>query len=143
METIILTPVNGRKSFGGKAVLLIENNLIQLKSYDIIVAYHDKETNVTLIRDYYSATTLTHINSFLHYLGMPTVNKYQLESVYLSQFTKKIKRVDVQNVADNIEMKISEEDIDYVMFKYDLYSGRNVWNIVVGDLLYQRKNHKN
>ncbi len=53
MQTFELKPINGRKSFGGKARVIIENNKAKLLSYDTIVAEFT-------INGKYSQTTNTH-----------------------------------------------------------------------------------
>ena len=64
METFELTPVNGRKSFGGKARVIVENNKAKLLSYDTIVAEYDLKSKKFVINGEYSKTTNIHINSF-------------------------------------------------------------------------------
>ena len=64
MKTFELTPVNGRKSFGGKARVIVENNKAKLLSYDTIVAEYDLKSKKFVINGEYSKTTNTHINSF-------------------------------------------------------------------------------
>lgn len=64
MQTFELKPVNGRKSFGCKARVIIENKKAKLLSYDTIVAEYDLKSKKFVINGKYSATTNTHINSF-------------------------------------------------------------------------------
>ena len=64
MKTFELAPVNGRKSFGGKAKVIVENNKAKLLSYDTIVAEYDLKSKKFVINGKYSKTTNTHINSF-------------------------------------------------------------------------------
>ena len=64
MKTFELTPANGRKSFGGKARVLVENNKAKLVSYDTIVAEYDLKSKKFVINGEYSKTTNTHIKSF-------------------------------------------------------------------------------
>ena len=64
MKTFELTPVNGRKSFGGKARVILENDKAKLLSYDTIVAEYDLKSKKFVINGEYSKTTNTHINSF-------------------------------------------------------------------------------
>ena len=64
MQTFELKPVNGRKSFGGKARVIIENEKAKLLSYDTIVAEYDLKNKKFVINGKYSATTNAHINSF-------------------------------------------------------------------------------
>ncbi|MBP6424133.1 MAG: hypothetical protein KA278_00270 [Flavobacterium sp.] len=140
METVILKPINGRKSLGNKAVLLIDEKYIKLNSYETIVAVYNKKTKKIVIRGYYSQTTFVHINCFLDYLGLPVIDKKELERKYLSLFTKDIQRIDVQKVADSIKMKITEEDIDFVMLNYDLVDDNTAsFELIVDNLLYDSK----
>ena len=64
MQTFELKPANGRKSFGGKARVIVENNKAKLLSYDTIVAEYDLKSKKFVINGEYSKTTNTHINSF-------------------------------------------------------------------------------
>ena len=64
MQTFELKPINGRKSFGGKARVIIENNKAKLLSYDAVVAEYDLKSKKFIINGKYSKTTNTHINSF-------------------------------------------------------------------------------
>lgn len=82
MKTFELTPINGRKSFNGGAVVIEENGVSRLKSYNTIVAEYNHQTNEMNVKGYYSATTLTHINAFLSYFGFDTCTKQQLIKYY-------------------------------------------------------------
>jgi hypothetical protein len=65
MKVIELTPINGRKSFYGKAVAIEnDNGKIELKSYNTIVA---KIENGKFYRLWsgYSQTTMNHVNAFI------------------------------------------------------------------------------
>ena len=64
MQTFELKPVNGRKSFGGKSRVIIEDNKAKLLSYDTIVAEFDLKSKKFTINGKYSKTTNIHINSF-------------------------------------------------------------------------------
>ena len=64
MQTFELKPVNGRKSFGGKARVIVENNKAKLLSYDTFVAEYDLKSKKFVINGEYSKTTKTHIKSF-------------------------------------------------------------------------------
>ena len=81
MKTINLVPVNGRKSFYGKAVV-IENDKgeILLKSYETIVA---KIVNGAFYRlwDGYSATTMNHVNAFINAYGISGGGKVWWDSL--------------------------------------------------------------
>lgn len=72
MRKYELTPVDGRKSFYGKAVVIEKDNGENvLQSYNTEVC---KVTNngefVRLWGGGYSATTMRHINSFLQFVGI-------------------------------------------------------------------------
>ena len=67
MKTFELKPVNGRKSFGGKARVIIENEKAKLLSYDTIVAEYDLKSKKFVINGKYSATTNTHIEAFKNF----------------------------------------------------------------------------
>ncbi len=65
-----LVPTNGRKSFGGKAKVIVENNNAKLLSYETIVAEYNLETKEYQENGKYSRTTDTHINAFKEYYGI-------------------------------------------------------------------------
>jgi hypothetical protein len=70
MKKTILNPTDGRKSFYGKAVAIEhDNGIIELKSYETIVA---KIVDGVFYRlwDDYSATTMRHINAFIDKYGI-------------------------------------------------------------------------
>jgi len=68
METIIteLKPINGRKSFGGKAQIKIEKNIVTLLSYGTEICFYNTYSNVLNIvyTQKMSATTNTHLKAF-------------------------------------------------------------------------------
>jgi len=70
MQAFELTPTNGRKSFYGKAKVIVENNNAKLLSYDTIVAEYNLETKEYQENGYYSKTTTSHINAFKSYYGI-------------------------------------------------------------------------
>lgn len=70
MKVFYLMPVDGRKSFYGKAVAIEKSNgEIELKSYNTIVA---KIVNGEFKRLWsgYSQTTMRHINAFIRAYGI-------------------------------------------------------------------------
>ena len=83
-----LDPVDGRKSFYGKAKGINLGNTTQLQSYDTIVAEYDNVNKKMTINDYYSPTTARHINSFLDYYGYPTMSKSEMLAVKGTKFAK-------------------------------------------------------
>lgn len=84
MNTTELTPVNGRKSFGGKAKMKKDGEITYLESYGTTVAQYNHSNNKMTVLGYFCATTLTHINAFLAYFGFDTCTKRQLEEFYLN-----------------------------------------------------------
>ena len=58
-----------RKSFYNKAKLLyINDDIILLLSYDIVIIYYNKNDNILKFadnEDYYTMTTLSHVKEFL------------------------------------------------------------------------------
>lgn len=80
METFEVTPINGRKSFYGKAKVVTENNVSNLYSCDTLVASYDHQNNNMTVNGWYSATTATHINAFLDFYGFDTCTKKELEN---------------------------------------------------------------
>ena len=70
MKTFELSPINGRKSFYGKAkVIERDNGDIELRSYDTIVA-RIRNGKFERLWSGYSVTTMTHINSFIDTYGI-------------------------------------------------------------------------
>ena len=66
---VYLRPVDGRKSFYGKAYVLPVDGGIALYSYDTKVASCINDRIVKHWNDY-SATTMRHINSFVQHCGI-------------------------------------------------------------------------
>ena len=70
MKTFELKPINGRKSFYGKAeVIEKDNGDIELRSYSTIVA-RIRNGKFERLWSGYSATTMNHINSFIGIYGI-------------------------------------------------------------------------
>lgn len=70
MKVFELKPVNGRKSFYGKAEAIeLDNGDIELRSYSTIVA-RIRNGRFERLWSGYSATTMNHINSFIRTFGI-------------------------------------------------------------------------
>lgn len=70
MKTYELKPNNNQKSFYGKATVIEwDNGVIQLKSYDTVVA-EVKDGKFKRLWEGYSATTMKHVNAFIDMLGI-------------------------------------------------------------------------
>lgn len=70
MKVFELIPMNGRKSFYGKAnVIEKDNGDIELRSYNTIVA-RIRNGSFERLWNGYSATTMNHINSFIDTYGI-------------------------------------------------------------------------
>lgn len=82
MKTFELTPVNGKKSFGGKCRVFESLGMSYLLSYDTVVASFNHETNEMKVYGWWSLTTLAHINSFLDYYGFEKCSKSELIEKY-------------------------------------------------------------
>ncbi len=86
MKTFELIPTNGQKSFYNKAIVSeYINSLCQVKqdllSYGTKVAEYNTETKVLKISGndaHFTQTTNKHINSFLEFNNLPTMNKKEL-----------------------------------------------------------------
>lgn len=65
-----LTPNNGRKSFYGKAKVIVDNESAKLQSYEMIVAEYNTVTKEYTQHGKYSRTTNTHIKAFKKYYGI-------------------------------------------------------------------------
>lgn len=79
MHTYI-SPIDGRKSFGGKAVAIKDGNTVYLQSYDTIVGFV-RNGNFHRTWDGYSATTMRHVNAFLAYCSVDGGGKAWWESL--------------------------------------------------------------
>ena len=76
MKILDLKPLNGLKSFGGKAQIIIMNgNTIQLRSFETIVAEYNTKEEIVNVFDWFSSITAKHINSFLELYGFRNVSK--------------------------------------------------------------------
>ena len=76
MKILDLKPLNGLKSFGGKAQIIIMNgNTIQLRSFETIVAEYNTKEEIVNVFDWFSSITAKHINSFLGLYGFRNVSK--------------------------------------------------------------------
>lgn len=85
MKKKYLEPVDGRKSFYGKAIIIEKDNGdIELKSYDTIVARIRNGKFHRLWNDY-SATTMRHINAFVDAYGVDGGGKKWWTSLEVSR----------------------------------------------------------
>lgn len=77
VESFELRPIDGRKSFYGKARVINPGyGYISLVSYDTIVCSLDLDSRrFVRLWDGYSATTMRHVNAFRHAYGLPTLSK--------------------------------------------------------------------
>ena len=81
MKTYELKPVNGRKSFYGKAEAIEkENGDIELRSYNTIVA-RIRNGHFERLWSGYSVTTMNHVNSFIDAFGISGGGKAWWESL--------------------------------------------------------------
>ena len=71
MRKYELIPADGRKSFYGKAVVIVEDNGENvLQSYNTEVCKVTNNGEFVRLWGGYSATTMRHINSFLQFVGI-------------------------------------------------------------------------
>ena len=70
MQAFELTPINGRKSFGGKAKVIVENGVAKLLSYSTIVAEYKIGKKEYKENGTYSQTTNSHIKAFKNFYGI-------------------------------------------------------------------------
>ena len=85
-----LEPTNGRASFGRKAYVEDDGDGFTLLSYDTPVARIErceggKGQDFSLLNDYLSTTTLTHIHSFLQTYGLKDIPTKQLKELDVGQ----------------------------------------------------------
>ena len=82
MKEFELQPINGRKSFGGKAIVREAFEISTLLSYGTEAAQYNHKTNEMKVYAYHSTTTGTHINAFLVLYGFDKCTKKELEINY-------------------------------------------------------------
>ena len=70
MQVFELAPTNGRKSFGGKAKVIVENGVAKLLSYTTFVAEIRLDSKEYKQNGSYSATTNNHIKAFKQFYGV-------------------------------------------------------------------------
>jgi len=80
METDLQAKYDSRNSFYGKAKVITNGMVSELKSYDTIVAKHDMTNGKVIVKGWYSATTARHINEFLQQLGFDKMTKEEMEA---------------------------------------------------------------
>lgn len=83
-----LKPTNWRKSFGWKAIVYEEWDIIKLRSYDTIVAEVDLKLDKAFVNGRYSTTTAIHINTFLDKYGYESMSKEDMQSAWHSLYVK-------------------------------------------------------
>ena len=76
---------DSRQSFYGKAKVIEIENDVFLMSYDMIVAFFNRDTKVAKVIGTYSATTLRHIKEFLKQSGFKAETKKQIEKDYIEE----------------------------------------------------------
>lgn len=82
MKVSELVPTNGRKYFGGKAKVIEENGVMQLKSYNTIVAEYNLRDKTIQVFGIYSNTTVIHIQHFLELCGFEKLTKAEIIKTY-------------------------------------------------------------
>ena len=86
MKVFELKPINGRKSFYGKAKAIeCDNGDIELKSYETIVA-RIRNGKFERLWSGYSATTMNHINSFIDTYGISGGGKAWWDSLEVCNY---------------------------------------------------------
>lgn len=74
LRVVELVPTDGRKSFNGRCKVIETRSRVYLMSYSTIVCYWDNNTcKFAKLWNDYSATTMRHINSFMVWLGFPSL----------------------------------------------------------------------
>lgn len=76
-----LKPVNGQKSFYGKAQVIRVKGCTYLRSYDTLVCAVDESGKFIRLWWRYSATTMRHIDAFCKLYGLPSGGKSWWESL--------------------------------------------------------------
>lgn len=86
MKVFELRPINGRKSFYGKAEAIEKDNGdIELRSYSTIVA-RIRNGKFERLWSGYSATTMNHINSFIDTYGIDGGGKAWWDSLEVCNY---------------------------------------------------------
>ena len=80
MKYTELKPINGRKSFYGKAKVIKEDNISKLLSYKTIVAEYNHTTNKMTINGWDMDARARHINAFPCMGRVDTLSKKELKS---------------------------------------------------------------
>ena len=75
-----LVPTNGRASFGKKAIVIVNDNVSVLMSYNKEVASYNHLENKVYLNGYFSPTTMVHQNTFLEYYGFDKLNKQEIKN---------------------------------------------------------------
>lgn len=76
-----LIPTNGRKSFGGKAIILSYDDRRVLVSYGLPVASIDNNGNFKKLDQYYSTTTMNHVNAFRESARLTRLTRKEWEAI--------------------------------------------------------------
>ena len=76
-----LTPTSGRKSFGGKAMILSYDDRRVLVSYGLPVASIDNGGRFKKLNPYYSTTTMNHVNTFRETAGLQKLTRKEWEAI--------------------------------------------------------------
>lgn len=76
-----LAPMDTRKSFYGKALVIIEKGKTYLRSYNTIVCMIDENGLFHKLWNGYSVTTMRHINSFRLVNGLCKISKANWENL--------------------------------------------------------------
>ncbi len=71
-----------QKSFYGKALLIQDDNLTLLRSYETIVAQYDQDTKKLTVNGFYSPTTTRHIKAFIYLITGELLTKKEIENKY-------------------------------------------------------------
>jgi len=82
METELKPEYDNRKSFYKKAVVIIEGEVLKLKSYNTIVCKIEMKNNRAVVYGTYSKTTLRHIKEFLKQNGYKADSQRQILEDY-------------------------------------------------------------
>ena len=81
MQAFELTPTNGRKYFGNKAKVIVQDNVSTLISYNTEVASYNHLENKVYLNGYFGLTTMRHQNAFLEFYGFDKLNKHEIECI--------------------------------------------------------------
>lgn len=122
-----------QKSYYNKAIIIEDDNTIQLKSYNTIVLELDKKTNtIKKLWQGWSKTTQNHINDFLRLYGFDAITKKQWEKMTTKNDKKQLYKIKMTNgFCDFTPNTIFDDYDDACNYAEKLQQNNNFWSYIV------------